>query len=61
MDLATIGDMLGDFSTFGKNIGTAFQAIPQMLLSLDWLFNDGADVLSSNTEAGFDVLSSDSE
>ena len=57
MDLGTIQDLLADFATFGKNIGTALQNFPNLIGSIvDFFtgFEDNAD----NTEAAFKGLSS---
>jgi hypothetical protein len=49
MDLDFIQGQFADFGTFGKNVGTAFQSIPELLLNIVDFF-DSADKLSSNTE-----------
>ncbi|WP_018297294.1 PorH family porin [Corynebacterium lubricantis] len=51
MDLSLIGDLLGDFATFGKNIGEFLQAPAVILQSLSSFVDGGA-------EAGIDVTSS---
>lgn len=53
MDLATIGDLLGDFSTFAGNIGDAFQLIPEIFSGVFGFFADGPE-LSSNTNTALD-------
>lgn len=58
MDLSLLKETLGNYETFGGNIGTAFQSIPELLtdiLNFVKNFGDYAD----NTEAGFEALSSD--
>ncbi|MDO5669379.1 MAG: PorH family porin [Corynebacterium sp.] len=49
MDLGTIQDAFADFATFGKNIGKAFQGIPDNV-SLFVNFFQNFETLSSTTE-----------
>ena len=55
MDLGTIGDLLGDFATFGKNIGTALQDFPKVIDIIVGLVDGG---LSSTVESTGDATSS---
>ena len=57
MDLGTIQDLLADFATFGKNIGTALQNFPNLIGSIVDFFT-GFDDNAENTEAAFKGLSS---
>jgi len=49
MDLGTIQDAFADFATFGKNIGKAFQGIPDNITAVLTFF-DNFEALSSTTE-----------
>ncbi len=54
MDLSLLQDSLSDFATFGKNVGTAFQDIPAVLLSIvNFIdnFGDLTDATGNNFEA----------
>lgn len=53
MDLDFLQGQFADFGTFGKNIGTAFQYFPELLLDIVEFF-DTSDKLSSNTEDALD-------
>ncbi|GAB3697928.1 PorH family porin [Corynebacterium nasicanis] len=48
MDLDIIQENLGNFATFGKNIGTALQSIPALLKTFFEFFGN-LDNLSDNT------------
>lgn len=57
MDLSQLADSLDDYSTFGGNIGTALQEIPNLLKSIIEFFQDfGGN--TDKTSADFDALSS---
>lgn len=49
LDLDFIQENLGNFATFGKNIGTALQDIPELLKAFFEFFGN-LDALSSNTD-----------
>ena len=49
MDLDFIQENLGNFATFGKNVGKAFQEIPLLLKGFVEFF-DNFGTLSSNAE-----------
>ncbi|QGU05572.1 hypothetical protein [Corynebacterium comes] len=53
MDLGTIQELFADFGVFGKNIGIAFQSIPDLVNTVVEFF-DISDKLSSNTEDALD-------
>lgn len=56
MDLSLLKDNLADFATFGKNIGTALQSIPELLGGILYFF-DNAGNLADETGNGFEALS----
>lgn len=49
LDLDFIQENLGNFATFGKNIGNALQDIPELLKGIFEFFGN-LDALSSNTD-----------
>ena len=49
LDLDLIQENLGNFATFGKNIGTALQDIPELLKAFFEFFGN-LDALSENTD-----------
>ncbi|WP_157776026.1 PorH family porin [Corynebacterium crudilactis] len=56
MDLSLLKDNLSDYATFGKNIGTALQSIPELLGSILYFFDNIGDI-SEATQGGFEALS----
>lgn len=59
MDLSVIKDILSDYSTFGRNIGTALQSIPSLIVDVFDFFNNFGD-LADASDAGSSTLSSGS-
>ena len=60
MDLSLLKDNLSDFATFGKNVGAAFQGIPNLLTSIVSFF-DNFGTLTDTTGENFEAFSSASE
>ena len=53
MDLSLLKETLGNYETFGGNIGTALQSIPTLLnFVIDFFgnFSDNADITSTNLD-----------
>ena len=57
MDLAFIGDQLGNFSTFGKAIFSLFTEFPKFVENIGNVI-DKSDDLTKNTSSVFEGLSS---
>lgn len=64
MDLGTIGDLLGDFATFGKNIGPALQNWQDLVYTIvEFLGGEGssqAEETGIGIELSSEALSSGS-
>ncbi|WIM70698.1 PorH family porin [Corynebacterium suedekumii] len=58
MDLATIGDLLGDFATFGKNIGPALQNWQDLVVTIVNGLDGGLSSAAEDTGDGIDSFSS---
>lgn len=55
MDLATIGDLLGDFATFGKNIGPALQNWQDLAYTIIDALDGGLSSAAEETEVGLEL------